>query len=144
MDPRRNGTQSEFVVEMNIRHQRHRTLRYDVFQSLSRCHIRHGKTHDLTPAIRKRTDLLQSLCHIFGRGIRHRLYGNRCTVTDRHLPHIDPATHFPFSAAGNARIWGISFFTDSPFGDSVFFTSSFPSSFFCSMLFRASSCFILS
>ena len=78
-----------------------------------RLNLGDGKAYDIATAGGKGTDLRQSLRRIFRGCIGHGLHGNGRSISDRHLPYLDPATHFTvsFPGSGIARICGISFFS---------------------------------
>ena len=87
--PRLGGFDSAFVVEMDIRHDRHRYLAHDLFQRLGAFDIRHRHTHDIGPHIGSSLNLRNRRFDIRRQRVRHRLHRDRRIAPDRHIPHHD-------------------------------------------------------
>ena len=87
--PALQRAKSQHVVEMDIRHDRHRTAAADFSEIIQTGGRRHGHTDDVASKPMDSIYLRQRAFQIIQMSIRHRLDRNRGTTADGHSPQHD-------------------------------------------------------
>ena len=87
--------QRDLVVEMNIGHERHGDLLFDLPKGLGGIHGRHGYAHDVGAGLDQTPDLRHRRRHVGGLGVGHALDTDGRAVADGHLTHLESAAFAP-------------------------------------------------